>query len=134
LPANAAKSEVNHYHKDGSMRFFTNDFGNPDAYYEPNSKGGAVEDPTVEEPPMKISGDAKRYEENDTYGEYKQPGDLFRMFDEGQKNRLFSNVAAAMQGVSMEIIERQLVHFDKADPAYGNGVRKALGISELENY
>ncbi|MDO6491036.1 MULTISPECIES: catalase [unclassified Cellulophaga] len=134
LPANAAKSEVNHYHKDGSMRFFTNDFGNPDAYYEPNSKGGAVEDPTVEEPPMKISGDAKRYEENDTYGEYKQPGDLFRMFDEGQKNRLFNNIAAAMQGVSMEIIERQLVHFDRADPAYGNGVRKALGISELENY
>lgn len=134
LPANAAKSEVNHYHKDGSMRFFTNDFGNPDAYYEPNSKGGAVEDPTVEEPPMKISGDAKRYEENDTYGEYKQPGDLFRMFNDDQKNRLFNNIAAAMQGVSMEIIERQLVHFDKADPEYGNGVRKALGISELENY
>lgn len=134
LPANAPKSEVNHYHKDGSMRFFTNDFGNPDAYYEPNSKGGAVEDPTVEEPPMKISGDAKRYEENDTYGEYKQPGDLFRMFNDDQKNRLFNNIAAAMQGVSMEIIERQLVHFDKADPEYGNGVRKALGISELENY
>lgn len=134
LPANAAKSEVNHYHKDGSMRFFTNDFGNPDAYYEPNSKGGAVEDPTVEEPPMKISGDAKRYEENDTYGEYKQPGDLFRMFNDDQKNRLFNNIAVAMQGVSMEIIERQLVHFDKADPEYGNGVRKALGISELENY
>lgn len=134
LPANAAKSEVNHYHKDGSMRFFTNDFGNPDAYYEPNSKGGAVEDPTIEEPPMKISGDAKRYEENDTYGEYKQPGDLFRMFNDDQKNRLFNNIAAAMQGVSMEIIERQLVHFDKADPEYGNGVRKALGISELENY
>ncbi|AIM61826.1 catalase [Cellulophaga lytica] len=134
LPANAPKSEVNHYHKDGSMRFFTNDFGNPDAYYEPNSKGGALEDPTVEEPPMKISGDAKRYEENDTYGEYKQPGDLFRMFNDDQKNRLFNNIAAAMQGVSMEIIERQLVHFDKADPEYGNGVRKALGISELENY
>ncbi|MDO6852734.1 catalase [Cellulophaga lytica] len=134
LPANAPKSEVNHYHKDGSMRFFTNDFGNPDAYYEPNSKGGSVEDPTVEEPPMKISGDAKRYEENDTYGEYKQPGDLFRMFNDDQKNRLFNNIAAAMQGVSMEIIERQLVHFDKADPEYGNGVRKALGISELENY
>ncbi len=134
LPANAAKVEVNHYHKDGSMRFFTNDFGNPDAYYEPNSKGGPIEDSSVEEPPMKISGDVKRYEENDTYGEYKQPGDLFRMFDEGQKNRLFNNIAAAMQGVSKEIIARQLVHFDKADPEYGNGVRKALGISELENY
>ncbi|MCL5244446.1 catalase [Cellulophaga sp. 20_2_10] len=134
LPANAAKSEVNHYHKDGAMRFFTNDFGTPDAYYEPNSKGGPIEDASVEEPPMKISGDVKRYEENDTYGEFKQPGDLFRMFNDDQKNRLFSNIAAAMQGVSMPVIERQLVLFDKADLAYGNGVRRALGISELENY
>ncbi|WP_086475767.1 MULTISPECIES: catalase [Arenibacter] len=134
LPANEAKSEVNHYHKDGAMRFFTNDFGNPDAYYEPNSKGGAVEDPTVEEPPMTINGDIRRYEENDTYGEYKQPGDLFRLFNEEQQQRLFNNIAAAMQGVSMEIVERQLAHFDKADPNYGKGVRKALGISELANY
>ncbi|SFW23384.1 catalase [Cellulophaga fucicola] len=134
LPANAAKSEVNHYHKDGAMRFFTNDFGNPDAYYEPNSKGGPIEDSSVEEPPMKISGDVKRYEENDTYGEFRQPGDLFRMFNDDQKNRLFNNIAAAMQGVSMPVIERQLGLFDKADIAYGNGVRRALGISELENY
>lgn len=116
------------------MRFFTNDFGNPDAYYEPNSKGGPIEDSSVEEPPMKISGDVKRYEENDTYGEFKQPGDLFRMFNDDQKNRLFNNIAAAMQGVSMPVIERQLALFDKADIAYGNGVRRALGISELENY
>lgn len=134
LPANAPLTEVNHYHKDGSMRFFTNDFGNPDAFYEPNTKGGAVEVPSVEEPPMKISGDIRRYEENDTYGEYKQPGNLFRMFNDGQKQRLFSNIAAAMEGVSMEIIERQLAHFDKADPEYGNGVRKALGMTEMTNY
>lgn len=134
LPANAPKNEVNHYHKDGAMRFFTNDFGNPDAYYEPNTKGGAAEDPSVEEPPMKINGDIRRYEENDTFGEYKQPGDLFRLFNAEQKERLFNNIAAAMEGVSMEIIERQLAHFDKADPEYGNGVRKALGITQLAEY
>ena len=33
-----------------------------------------------------------------------------------------------MQGVSREIIERQLKLFDQADPEYGNGVRKALGF------
>ncbi len=131
LPANAPKSPMNHYHKDGSMRFFTNDFGNPDAYYEPNTKGGAAEDPSVEEPPLRIDGDITRYEEHDTFGEYKQPGDLFRLFNDEQKERLFSNIAAAMDGVSMEIVERQLVHFDKADPAYGAGVRKALGITAL---
>lgn len=128
LPVNRPKSEVNHYHKDGSMRFFDNNEGNPNAYYEPNSFNGPVEDKSVEEPPMKVSGDINRYEFKDNIDDYTQPGNLFRMFDEGQRNRLFANIAAAMDGVPREIIERQLVHFDKADPAYGAGVRKALGI------
>ncbi|SIS40087.1 catalase [Zobellia uliginosa] len=126
LPANAPINELNHYHKDGAMRFFTNDFGNPDAYYEPNSKGGPEEVPSAEEPPMKISGDVMRYEENDTLGDYKQPGDLFRMFDEDQRQRLFNNIATAMEGVSEAIVQRQLKHFYAADPAYGAGVEKAL--------
>jgi len=37
-------------------------------------------------------------------------------------------ISSFFGGVPREIIERQLVHFDKADPAYGAGVRKALGI------
>ncbi|MUH37379.1 catalase [Zobellia amurskyensis] len=126
LPANAPITEVNHYNKDGAMRFFSNDFGNPDAYYEPNSKGGPEEVPSVEEPPMKISGDVMRYEENDTFGDYKQPGDLFRMFNEGQRQRLFNNIATAMEGVSEEIVQRQLKHFYAADPGYGAGVAKAI--------
>ena len=36
-----------------SMRFFKNDSGNPDAYYEPNSFGGPAEDPSVKEPPLR---------------------------------------------------------------------------------
>ena len=42
LPVNAPKSAVHHYHKDGAMRFFQNDTGNPNAYYEPNSFDGPV--------------------------------------------------------------------------------------------
>jgi catalase len=126
LPPNMPKCPVRHYHKDGKMRFTDNNSENPDAYYEPNSFNGPVEDPGVQEPPLKISGDADRYD----YGEvddFVQPGNLFRLFDDGQKNRLFSNIAEAMEGVPKEIIERQLALFDKADPAYGTGVRKALG-------
>ena len=134
LPPNAPKCGMNHYHKDGSMRFFTNDFDNPDAYYEPNTKGGAKQDSSVEEPPMKISGDVSRYEDQDEFGDYKQPGDLFRLFSQEQKERLFSNIADAMKGVSMEIIERQLAHFDAADPEYGAGVRRALNLVPSENY
>jgi len=103
LPINAPKCPMNHYHKDGKMRFFPN-FPNPDAYYEPNSFNGPVESPDFSEPPLKISGDADRYnprEGNDDYG---------------QKARLFSNIAEAMQGVPPEIVERQLGHNEKVHP------------------
>lgn len=125
LPVNKPKSEVNHYHKDGPMRFFDNNEENPDAYYEPNSFGGPAKDPSVEEPPMKIDGTAARFAHhpNDVY---EQPGNLFRMFDEDQKNRLFNNIAAAMQGAPDDIIQRQLVHFDRVDKTYGDGIRRAL--------
>lgn len=126
LPPNQPISEVNHYHKDGAMRFTENFNDNPDAYYEPNSFNGPIEDPTAQEPPMKISGDIRRYEEQDKMGNYQQAGDLFRLFDDAQRKRLFSNIADAMEGVPKEIIDRQLVHFDKADPEYGKGVREAL--------
>jgi catalase len=129
LPVNAPKTEVNHYHKDGPMRFFDNNTDNPDAYYEPNSFDGPKEDRSVEEPPLRVSGDISRYENNQQIDDFKQPGDLFRLFNQEQRERLFKNIAAAMEGVPVEIIERQLAHFDKADPAYGAGVRAALGIS-----
>ncbi len=126
LPVNAPRCPVHHYHKDGAMRFFRNDTGNPDAYYEPNSFGGPVEDPSVAEPPLRISGDAGRYDHRKGNDDFSQPRALFRLFDEGQKKRLFANIAAAMQGAPELIVERQLALFDQVDPAYGAGVRAAL--------
>jgi len=125
LPINAPKCPMNHYHKDGHMRFFSN-FPNPDAYYEPNSFGGPVESPEFAEPPLKISGDADRYNHREGNDDYGQPRALFNLFDDGQKARLFSNIAEAMQGVPDEIIERQLGHFEKVHPDYAAGVRAAL--------
>ena len=125
LPINAPKSPVQHYHKDGSMRFFDNNEGNPDAYYEPNSFGGPKADHSLMEPPLKVSGDISRYE-FDKQGDYLQAGNLFRLFNTEQQQRLFQNIANSMKGVPKEIITRQLLHFDQADPAYGEGVRLAL--------
>lgn len=125
LPVNAPKCPVHHYHKDGAMRFFPNN-PNPDAYYEPNSFNGPKEAPEYKEPPLKISGDADRYNHREGNDDYGQPRALFNLFDDAQKERLFANLAAAMQGVPEFILDRQLAHFDKIDPAYGEGVRKAL--------
>ena len=130
LPVNAPRCPVRTYHKDGAMRFFQNGSVNPDAYYEPNSFGGVMQDSTFVEPPLRISGDAARYDHRQGNDDFSQPGALFRLFDSGQKQRLFSNIAAAMKGVPMEIIERQLSLFDRVDAAYGEGVRTALAGQE----
>ncbi|WP_340116631.1 catalase [Pelagibius sp. 7325] len=129
LPVNAAKCPVHHYHKDGPMRFFENFTQNPDAYYEPNSMGGPKQDESYAEPLLKISGDADRYNHREGNDDYTQPGNLFRLMPADAQQRLFANIAAAMQGVPEEIVQRQLVHFTRADPAYGAGVAKALGVA-----
>ncbi len=108
------------------MRFFGQLTGNVDAYYEPNSFGGPVQDDRFREPPLKISGDADRYNHRDGNDDYRQPRALFELFDDGQKQRLFTNIAESMIGVPGFIIERQLGHFEKVHPDYAAGVRKAL--------
>lgn len=127
LPVNAPRCPVRHYHKDGAMRFFRNDTGNPDAYYEPNSFGGPAQDPSVAEPPLRLSGDAARHDHRAGNDDFGQPRALFALFDTGQKARLFGNIAAAMAGVPDFIVERQLALFAKVHPDYGAGVRRALG-------
>ena len=134
LPVNAPKCPVNHYHADGSMRFFEN-FQNPEAYYEPNSFSGPAQSPQYLEPPLKISGDADRYNHREGNDDYTQAGNLFRLFGEGERKRTCENVAGSMTGVPQSIIDRALVHFDQIDPAYGAGIRAALahgGDSEVQ--
>ena len=93
LPVNAPKCPVHHYHKDGAMRFFPTRHGNTDAYYEPNSFGRPAQSEEYAEPPLKISGDASRYDHRAGNDDYTQAGNLFRLFDGGQKQRLFNNIA-----------------------------------------
>lgn len=130
LPVNKPRCPVNTYHADGTMKLAGP--ANPDAYYEPNSMNGPAEDSSFREPPLAIDGAADRYNHRDGNDDYRQPGDLFRLMNADQKQQLFNNIAAAMQGVPLEIVRRQLAHFHRADPAYAQGVAKALGLSEKE--
>jgi catalase len=114
------------------MRFFGQQTGSLDAYYEPNSFGGAREDKRFAEPPLKVSGDADRYNHRDGNDDYKQPGDLFRLMTPEQQGRLMDNIVEAMTGVPVEIVIRQIGHFAKADPAYGAGVAKRCGLGAAD--
>jgi catalase len=123
LPVNAPRCHADTYHRDGSMRFD----GNPAAInYEPNSMGGPEEDAEFKEPPLKITGDADRYDHREGNDDYTQAGNLYRLMPDDERDRLHRAIAGAMQGVPQEIIDRQLAHFEKADPAYAEGVRSAL--------
>jgi catalase len=130
LPVNAPKCPVHHYHKDGAMRFMPNN-PNPDAYYEPNSFGGPKQDPAYREPPLRISGDADRYDHRAGNDDYSQAGALFRLIGAEAQERLMDNIVASMTGVPEAILRRQVAHFAKCDPAYGAGVARRLGFTEM---
>jgi catalase len=124
LPVNRPKSPVHHYHRDGAMISDGNGGASPN--YEPNSFGGPKENAAYAEPPLKISGDAARYDHREGNDDYTQAGDLFRLMTSDEQARLIDNIADSMQHVSREIQARQIAHFTKADPAYGEGVAKAI--------
>lgn len=125
LPVNRPHSPAETYHRDGFMR---SDNGGKSVNYEPNSFGGPVQDERFLEPPFPVDGDGARYDHREGNDDYTQAGDLYRLLDAGAKERLIGNIVASMGGVPRRILVRQLVHFYRADPAYGEGVRNLLGL------
>ncbi len=127
LPINRPKVEVNNYQRDGHMRFDDNGGASPN--YEPNSFGGPREDPKFNEPPLKISGDADRYEQKrGVDDDYVQPGNLYRLMPADEKSRLVKNITGSLKKVPREIQEKMVAHFTRADKNYGQGVAQALGL------
>jgi catalase len=127
LPVNAARCPVMNYHRDGAMRFDTNYGGAVN--YEPNSQNGPQQCPEFAEPPLALEGVAARHDHRAGNDDYTQPGNLFRLMSSVQKERLFGNIGRHMATVPREIQLRQICHFFRADPAYGAGVARALGIN-----
>jgi catalase len=128
IPVNRARCPVHGYHRDGAMRVDGNYEGI--LGYEPNSYGEWQEQPDFREPPLDLEGAADHWnhrEDNDDY--YTQPGNLFRLMNPEQQKALFENTAQAMGDAPDEIKIRHIGNCMKADPAYGEGVANALGIS-----
>lgn len=54
-----------------------------------------------------------------------QAGNLFRLMSPQAQQNLFDNLAGPLSQVRAETLQRQLGLFDRADAAYGTGVRAA---------
>lgn len=127
LPVNKPHCPVNTYNRDGHMRFDGNYGGQVN--YQPNSQGGPIDDKRFKEPPLKISGDADRYDHQEGNDNYKQAGDLYCLMSEEQKKQLISNLVRSMKTVPKAIQLRQIAHFSKANPDYGRRVEEGLASS-----
>ncbi|CPP10427.1 catalase [Bordetella pertussis] len=127
IPVNAPRCPFHSFHRDGMGRVDGN--GGATLNYEPNSFGEWREAKHAAEPPLALDGQAAdRWNHRVDEDYYSQPGALFRLMNDDQKQQLFGNIGRHMAGVPEEIQRRQLEHFRRADPAYAAGVAKALGL------
>ena len=128
LPINRPKVEVHNYQRDGHMRCDEN--GGASVNYEPNSFGGPQANAAFDEPPLRISGDAARYEQKrGVDDDYIQPGNLFRLMPPDEQQRLIANIVGSLKKTPKAIQEKMAAHFKKADPAYGGGIANGLGLA-----
>ncbi len=127
IPVNKARCPVTGYSRDGQMRVDGN-YGSK-LTYEPNSYGAWQEQPAYRTPQTPVGGDGDNWNfrvDDDDY--FTQPGNRFRKMSADQKKRLFGNTARAMGDAPEFIKRRHVENCTKADPAYGAGVAKALGL------
>ena len=128
IPVNAARCPVHSNHRDGTTRVDGN-YGST-LHYEPNSFGQWQEQPQYAEPPLKINGDAAHWNFREDDSDYfSQPRALFNLMNAAQKQALFDNTAAAMGDAPDFIKYRHIRNCYACDPAYGEGVAKALGLT-----
>ncbi|UMR30506.1 catalase [Massilia sp. MB5] len=124
LPVNAPRCPSHNQQRDGAMAIANG--GAEQNYHTVEAGGSQPQGLGHGEPALALHGGAGRYDGRGQEDDYTQAGNLFRLLPEQEKQNLFANLAGPMSQVSDEIINRQLGHFDKADPAYGAGVRAAL--------
>lgn len=126
IPVNAPKCPFHSYHRDGAMRTDGNLGGT--ASYHPNSQGLWSNRPEYAEPALPVEDDADHWDHREEEDYYEQPGILFRKMSPAQQQVLFENTARAIQGASQEVLIRHIENCRRADPAYGEGIARALGI------
>ena len=126
IPVNAPKNAVNTYHRDGQGRVDGNQGRTPGI--EPNSYGRWPEQPAYADPAQAVGAVADRFNfREDDANYFEQPGILFReKMNDAQRQVLFENTARAIDGASVATVERHIFNCTQADPAYGEGVRKAI--------
>ncbi len=128
IPVNMARCPVMSYSRDGQQ-------ANARAYadapnYWPNSHANSPKPDASYADPVWQLGQVlvDRYDSTMDHDDFTQAGDLFRLFDEDQRERLATRIALGLGQARKEIQVRQVGHFWRADPDYGARVAAKLGL------
>ncbi|MGL5668158.1 MAG: catalase KatB, partial [Shewanella sp.] len=135
LPVNCPHAtKANHHQRAGAMAGTQCPYhgsqtgGDAAANYGPNSTAGALVEPAnFAEPPLRLDGEAARYSRYNQ-DDYTQAGNLYRIFSEAEKARLVETISGSLRQASLDVQQRMLAHFHKADADYGQRIQTALGL------
>jgi len=97
----------------------------------------------VNELPSHIKKDMELYKNNFTWLEcqnkqdeehyYSQPRNLWNLFDQDQKNRLYKNIARPLSKANKETIDKVIGQFYRIHPDYAAGVAREIENNVKQN-
>lgn len=127
LPVNKARCPVMNYQRDGQM---STGFGGSMPGYFPNSlPGSPQDDPRYKEPRWELGNVAvDRYNSREGHDDYTQAGNLWNLFDEGQKSRTINAIHSGLSEARQEVQLRSLCHWFRVSPDLGGRLAEALGL------
>ena len=129
IPVNKPRCPVMHYMRDGQGA--TAETYGGGANYWPNTRAGTPMPGEQFLDPAWDLGQAvvDRYDSTQDHDDFRQAGNLYRMFDDAHKDRLTTRIAGALGDARKEIQMLQICHFSRADEDYGRRVAQKLGIN-----
>jgi catalase len=138
LPVNSPRCPVNHYQRDGAMAgmrptFVGSNNQGAGVNFYPNDRttdGVPAPQSQFSEPPIPLESDAwiKPHATVDD-DNFTQAGDLFRIMDAEQRQRLATTIAGGLCQATPAVQQRMLEQFAAADPQYRALVEEALSQS-----
>ncbi|MCA9286845.1 MAG: catalase [Phycisphaerales bacterium] len=129
LPVNRPRCPVMNYQRDGVMATAA-DYG-PRPNYWPNS---IVTEPKPDaqfaDPAWKLGETiVDRFDSTVDHDDYTQVANLYALFDDAHRDRLTTRIAGVLGQARQEVQMRQLCHFFRVDPDYGQRIADKLGVN-----
>ncbi len=128
LPVNKPRCPFATYQRDGAMAT-AESYGAKPNYWPNTRENTPMPNEKFSEPAWDLGQCvADRFDSTQDHDDFTQAGNLYRLFDDGQRDRLTTRIAGVLSQARREVQLLQLCHFFRADQDYGARVAKKLGI------